>query len=422
MSVHDAVHRGDVPPPIDLAGHMRELGRALLPAVIIAALVGAGVFYLRSELTEKQYAASIVTEIEPVQTLVPGDAFIEQMRAPFIELATDRGVLDQVLSQVDAGGMDAAELASSVELSPGTSPALLTVTVTTRSPELAADLAEALVSTMATTSSANAIRDSQERTDEGQSAIDAQQSRVDALPVDDPSRPAALSELAELRTRQSELEATASGDRLVVLSNPEQSTTPVSPKPVSEALVAALAALIVAAELIVLLRGRFGRKPSRSWARRVSRKYGAHFDPATGDTMPPAVASRIAALERGDRPASRGARHAAPKGESVVLLLVGEGADFESTRGPGPTAGHHRATAEFGLSEQWWHYTDVGDVETVVVLVSKRGRDKKAATTALRRLNDFAIPVHLVLQNKNSTRRVEQTAQTIAPEGQRDAS
>ncbi|MEH6795486.1 MAG: hypothetical protein V7694_15260 [Rhodococcus sp. (in: high G+C Gram-positive bacteria)] len=421
MSVHDAVHRGDVPPPIDLAGHMRELGRALLPAVIIAALVGAGVFYLRSELTEKQYAASIVTEIEPVQTLVPGDAFIEQMRAPFIQLATDRVVLDQVLSQVDAG-MDAAELASSVELSPGTSPALLTVTVTTRSPELAADLAETLVSTMATTSSANAIRDSQERTDEGQSAIDAQQSRVDALPADDPSRPAALSELAELRTRQSELVATASGDRLVVLSNPEQSATPVSPKPVSEALVAALAALIVAAELIVLLRGRFGRKPSRSWARRVSRKYGAHFDPATGDTMPPAVASRIAALERGDRPASRGARHAAPKGESVVLLLVGEGADFESTRGPGPTAGHHRATAEFGLSEQWWHYTDVGDVETVVVLVSKRGRDKKAATTALRRLNDFDIPVHLVLQNKNSTRRVEQTAQTIAPEGQRDAS
>ena len=153
MSVHDAVHRGDVPPPIDLAGHMRELGRALLPAVIIAVLVGAGMFYLRSELTDKQYAASIVAEIEPAQTLVPGDAFIEQMRAPFIELATDRGVLDQVLEQVDAD-MDASQLASSVELSPGTSPALLTVTVTTRSPELAAELAEAMVSTMASTSSA----------------------------------------------------------------------------------------------------------------------------------------------------------------------------------------------------------------------------------------------------------------------------
>lgn len=421
MSVHDAVHRGDVPPPIDLAGHMRELGRALLPAVIIAALVGAGVFYLRSELTDKQYAASIVAEIEPVQALVPGDAFIEQMRAPFIELATDRGVLDQVLSQVDAG-MDAAELASSVELSPGTSPALLTVTVTTRSPELAADLAEAMVSTMASTASDNAIRDSQERTDEGQSAIDAKQAQVNALPADDPNRAASLSELAELRTRQSELEAAASGDRLVVLSNPEQSTTPVSPKPVSEALVAALAALIVAAELIVLLRGRLGRTPSRSWARRVSRKYGAHFDQAAGDTMPPVVASRIAAIERGDRPASRSARHAAPKGDSVILLLVGDGAVFESTRGQGPTTGHHEATAAFGLSEQWWQDTDVGDVETVVVLVSKRGRDKKAATAALRRLGDFAIPVHLVLQNKTSTRRAEQTSQTIAPEGQRNAS
>lgn len=117
MSVHDAVHRGDVPPPIDLAGHMRELGRALLPAVIVAVLVGAGVFYLRSELTDKQYAASVIAEIEPAQSLVPGDAFIEQMRAPFVELATDRSVLDQVLTQVDSG-LNAAELASSVELSP----------------------------------------------------------------------------------------------------------------------------------------------------------------------------------------------------------------------------------------------------------------------------------------------------------------
>ena len=420
MSVHDAVHRGDVPPPIDLAGHMRELGRALLPALIVALVVGAGVFYVRSELTDKQYAASIVAEVKPAQTLVPGDAFIEQMRAPFIELATDSGVLEQVLTEVDTD-MDASELASSVELSPGTSPALLTVTVTTRSPQLAADLAQAMVSAMARTSTANALRDSSARTDEGQSAIDAQQSQVDALPADDPSRPASLSELAELRTRQSELQATAGGDQLVVLSNPEQSSTPVSPKPVSEALVAALAALIVAAELIVLLRGRFGSKPSRSWARRVSRKYGAHFDPATGDAVPPAVASRIAALERGDRAASRGARHAVPKGDSVVLLLVGEGAAFESAHGEGQATGHRRATAEFGLSEQWWQYTDVGEVETVVVLVSKRGRDKKAATAALRRLDDFDIPVHLVLQNKNSSRRVEQTAQ-IAPEGHSHAS
>ncbi|AJW38362.1 Tyrosine-protein kinase wzc [Rhodococcus sp. B7740] len=421
MSVHDAVHRGDVPPPIDLAGHMRELGRAFLPALVIALLVGAGVFYLRSELTDEQYAASVVTEIEPAQTLVPGDAFIEQMRAPFMELATDRSVLDEVLAQVDSD-MDAAELASSVELSPGTSPALLIVTVTTRSPELAADLAEAMVSTMASTSTANAIRDSGDRTSDAQSAVDAQQARIDALAPDDPSRPAAVSELADLRARLSEVQATAGGDRLVVLSNPDQSTTPVSPKPVSEALVAALAALIVAAELIVLLRGRLGRKPSRSWARRVSRKYGAHFDPKSGDTVPPAVAARIAALERGDRTASRGARHAAPKGESVIVLLVGESAVSESDHDQGRTTEPRRATAEFGVSDQWWQHLDVGDVETVVVLVSKRGRDKKAATAALRLLDDFDIPVHLVLQSGRSTRRVERTAQTIAPEGQRHAS
>ncbi|CCQ15908.1 putative uncharacterized protein [Rhodococcus sp. AW25M09] len=213
---------------------------------------------------------------------------------------------------------------------------------------------------------------------------------------------------------------------MVVLSNPEQSTVPVSPKPLSEALVAALAAFIVAAELIVLLRGRISRKPSRSWARRASRKFGAHFDPATGDAVPPLVASRIAALERGDR-STTGARHAAPRGESVIVFLVGEGADSERSDdvrsdGGGATTRRRRATAEYGLSEDWWHYTDVGDVESVVIMVSTRGRDKKAATAALRRLDEFDIPVHLVLQSKNTDRRVEPTTQTTAMEERRDAS
>ncbi|RMB75327.1 hypothetical protein AYK61_00550 [Rhodococcus sp. SBT000017] len=106
----------------------------------------------------------------------------------------------------------------------------------------------------------------------------------------------------------------------------------------------------------------------------------------------------------------------------MIVLLVGEGAVSESTHDQNRTTEHRRATAEFGLSEQWWQHTEVGDVETVVVLVSRRGRDKKAATAALRRLDDFDIPVHLVLQTKDSTRRVEQTTQTIAPEGRSHAS
>lgn len=115
--VDDPVHRGDVPPPIDLAGHMRELGRAFLPALIIALIVGAGVFALREYGTEKQYAASVVTEIRATGEVIPGDAFIEQLRAPFIGLAADNDVLDQVLSQVDTG-WDAGELASTSS-SPG---------------------------------------------------------------------------------------------------------------------------------------------------------------------------------------------------------------------------------------------------------------------------------------------------------------
>lgn len=407
MHIENATHRSDVPPSIDLAGHMRELGRALLPAFVIALIVGAAVFYVRSELTDKEYSASVVTEVKPSQTLVAGDAFIEQMRGPFIELATDTDVLQQVLGQVDTD-LDASELASSLTLTPGTSPALLTFTVTADSPELALELAQSLVSTVAQASQANYARDTQGQVEQAQAAIAAEEAKVSGLAADDPTRTTAATELTNLQAQLSTLQSSG-GDQLVVLASPEQSTTPVAPKPLSEALVAALAALIVAAELIVLLRGRFGSRPNRSWARRAAKKNGARFDTGASDTLPPVLVARIDALQRESVDPAATARHSAPKRDSVIVVLVGDDAAYV----PPPTYAsadrpQRSAVVTMGLTDEWWRAVDVEDVDTVVVLLSTGGRDRKEAGRTLKRIAEFQRPAYLLLQPKSHKRQASQ--------------
>ncbi|MDQ1202645.1 hypothetical protein [Rhodococcus sp. SORGH_AS_0303] len=416
--VDDPVHRGDVPPPIDLAGHMRELGRAFLPALIIALIVGAGVFALREYGTEKQYAASVVTEIRATGEVIPGDAFIEQLRAPFIGLAADNDVLDQVLSQVDTG-WDAGELASHLELAPGTSPALLTFTVTADSPELALEVARTTVTTVSQASSANAARNAQGQLEQVQASIAAEEARNSQLIPGDPARSASDQSLADLRDQLTQLQSTGGGNQLVVLAVPEQSTAPVSPMPASEASVAGLVAFIVAAELIVLLRSRLGRRPRPAWARRVARKYQADFDPKVTTGLPPIVAATVAASDRGapssngngsngNGTRSAGARHAAHgRIEQNVLVLVGDDAVY-----PAPTSlstggqpRHPDALVGADLTSEWWTFVDVHDVETAVVLLSSGGRDRRAAEGVLKQLRTFGIHTHLVVQPSGRKRR-----------------
>ncbi|MBY6684433.1 hypothetical protein HQ305_04535 [Rhodococcus sp. BP-149] len=397
---------------------MRELGRAFLPALIIALIVGAGVFAFREYGTEKQYAASVVTEIRATGEVIPGDAFIEQLRAPFIGLAADNDVLDQVLSQVDTG-WDAGELASHLELAPGTSPALLTFTVTADSPELALEVARTTVTTVSQASSANAARNAQGQLEQVQASIAAEEARNSQLIPGDPARSASDQSLADLRDQLTQLQSTGGGNQLVVLAVPEQSTAPVSPMPASEASVAGLVAFIVAAELIVLLRSRLGRRPRPAWARRVARKYQADFDPKVTTGLPPIVAATVAASDRGASSSngngsngngtrSAGARHAAHgRIEQNVLVLVGDDAVY-----PAPTSlstggqpRHPDALVGADLTSEWWTFVDVHDVETAVVLLSSGGRDRRAAEGVLKQLRTFGIHTHLVVQPSGRKRR-----------------
>ncbi|OMC29725.1 hypothetical protein A5740_17275 [Mycobacterium sp. GA-1841] len=369
----------DVPPPVDLTGHLRDLSRALLPALLIAVLVGAAVFGLRTLLVPKEYAAVVIAEITPAQAPVPGDAFIEQMRAPFVGLAGDGDVLKQVLWEVDTG-WDTAELRKHVQLSPGESPALLVFTVTARSPELAGQLARTIVINVARKAAANHATTVARELEGLQAAIAAEQARIGALAPEDPNRARAEERLAQLQGNIGALQ-NSSSDQLTVLAVPEQDSAPVAPRPVAEGLVAGVATLLVAAELLVWLRGRFGARPNRVWARKAAQKHRAQFgfgDSGMSGLSPSAVAA-MARARQAHRPA---------------LILRGEA--VSSPLWNGPESGDGSTWREVSLTDQWWRTMPAGT--EAIVVVSTAGFDRKLADRTLTQLRDMATPTTLVLQ------------------------
>lgn len=378
--VDDPGHR-DVPPPIDLAGHIRDLGRVLLPAFVVGVLVAAAVFGLRSSLVDKEYSATVITQVTPSGEVVAGDAFVEQLRAPFMSLAEDDNVLKQVLTQVDTG-WDAATLRSHLTLSPGTSPALLAFTVSASSPQLAQQIARATVTTVAQAAFSNRARDVGRQVDELQATIAAEQTRNATLAARSSARALSDARISELQTQLSTLQS-GSANTLGVLSSPEPSSSPIAPKPLPESLVAGLVAFILAAELFVLLRSRVGRRPNRMWARRVAHKNGARLTVDDGvHTVPPLLISTLAQRHRRGR---------------AALVLLGSGTSF-----PAPVTESGPQIIRAPLASEWWADADLSDLVLAVVVVSTKSSDRALAEQGLQQLKDLGGPRHLLLQKPRS--------------------
>ncbi|MGZ8176739.1 hypothetical protein ACXVUM_02315 [Williamsia sp. SKLECPSW1] len=384
MTVDAATTHRDAPPPIDLAGHFRDLARMLLPALLIGALIGAAVFAYLSTQVSKQYSASVVTQITTQSEVVAGDAFVEQLRAPFEELASDDGVLAQVLTQVDTG-WSTATLRSHVTLTPGTAPSLLTFTATADDPRTAQQVARAMVAAVAQANEANAARDVSRRVDQIDASIAFEQARNGRLAPNSDARTQSDARLSELRAQRDQI-AGGGGNQLTVLSVPEASSSPVSPKPLSTALVAGVVGVIVAAELLVLARGRLGRRNNRIWARRIAHRYGARLLVVGTE---PFDASKLLYGELA---------HRHRRGRSAVILTGGsaETVDVVVPAGAAEDGGHR---VEHGaVADEWWRDVDLGDLVAAVVVVTARGRDRTATEDALAQLADLGAARHLVLQ------------------------
>ncbi len=388
-SSFDAAGRRDAPPSVDLFGHFRDLIRVAVPAILIGIIVGASVFALRTALVPKEYSATVVTEITPAGTIIPGDAFVEQLRAPFVALSTDENVLQQVLTQVDTG-WTTGELSSHVTTTPGTAPTLLDFTATAPTSQQAEDVARAMVTAISAASLSTHARDITRQIDQLRAQVTAERVRNRALPDRSDAKVESDATLADLDSQLTRLQ-NSSTDTLTILAAPSASEVPVSPKPAQEGAVAGIAATIIAAELLVLFRGRVGRKPNPIWARRAAHRYGAQLtygrrgEPALPSTLLPAFAQRHRRAQ-------------------IALILTGEHVDADRLVGdlvpPADDAatGHHLRVAQHPLTDAWWQRVDPGDLALAVVVVSSSGRDRKAADQALSQLATIGSTRHLIVQ------------------------
>lgn len=388
-SSFDAAGRRDAPPTIDLFGHFRDLVRVAVPAILIGIIVGASVFALRTALVAEEYSATVVAEITPAGTIIPGDAFVEQLRAPFVALSTDENVLQQVLTQVDTG-WTTDELSSHVTTAPGTAPTLMDFTATAPTSEQAEDVARAMVTAISAASLSTHARDITRQIDQLRAQVTAERVRNRALPDRSDAKVESDATLADLDSQLTRLQ-NSSSDTLTILAAPSASEVPVTPKPAQEGAVAGIAATIIAAELLVLFRGRVGRRPNPIWARRAAHRsgaqltYGQRGEPALPSTLLPAFAQRHRRAE-------------------VALILAGEHVDAGRLIGelvpPADDAatGHRLRVAQHPLTDAWWQSVDPGDLALAVVVVSSSGRDRKAADQALSQLAAIGSTRHLIVQ------------------------
>ena len=370
------------PPTVDLVAHGREVLRAAIPALLIAIVVAAVVFGLRTASATKQYEATVVAQIDVVNPAIPGDAYTEQFRAPYDALVRDNNVLTSVLGQVDTG-WDAQTLAAHTELSPGVSPTIFDIVVQASSPEVADTLARTMVVALDQAAATQQARQIRQQSDEIQATIATLQQERDALPQGDTNRAVIDAELNAMQSEVAKLDLGGT-NRLSILSEPDASATQVSPRPAAEAAVAGVVSFLVAAELIVFLRGRAGSRTSKAWGRRIARKYHGGFaiaGPSTNTGLPAQTELRLNHLASGG---------------GDILVLTGNGVEVDPSQALPPSPGSGVRT--LALEGRWWQQIRLADVIAALVVVTDHSKDRHQAEVAVRELSELTIPTEVVVQ------------------------
>ncbi|PJK22906.1 hypothetical protein [Mycolicibacterium goodii] len=361
----------------------------MLPALMFAVLVGAAVGGYRSAFAPEEYSATVIAEITPARPVLPGDAFVEQLRGPFMSLAQDSAVLDHVLGQVDTA-WDERTLQQHISLAAGPSPAVMTITASADSPDRARQLAHAMLEALSQAATDAHDREIADEVKKLQDALTAEETANQTMWEGDPAKSTSDKRILDLRARLALVHA-ESPDRIAALSTPAEVPTLVSPRPALEGILAGVLAFVVAAESIVLWRSRLGKRPNLTWAQRVARKYGARLDTGeSGTSALPAIPA--AALTRCARDGHR------------ALVLLGQNTDLHSEPFPDDLGEGGRAVVQAPLADEWWHAVDVWEFDVALVVISADSSDRSPAEHALRQLDQLGIPLHLILQSPSRRR------------------
>ncbi|MFD3811697.1 hypothetical protein [Rhodococcus sp. NPDC058639] len=399
-NIRDAELRRElgVPPAVDLLGHARELARVALPAAVAAAVVALAVFFVRDS-GPGVYESTVVVEIRSSAAVSGSDASLGQLIAPYVALSEDSRVVAAIAAEV---GEDPAALSGNIWVDYGTSPTLLTVTARDGSQEEADRLAQVVVAALDQTQSTRNRTALESRIADLDGIVAGLRAELAAGADDsvDGSPDPVLQ--AELDSRLDQLRAVRSGagaEHLQVLAAPAGSGTKVSPKPKAEAAVAFLLTLIVVAELLVVLNGRFGRTVTPAWARRTSRRYRTALQVDTSGS-PRLPLDTVVMLHR-----------RASLGEAI-LVLDGAGVEVEPDVFGDAAA---ERIIRCGLTEQWWKQLGQEKVGLALIVVTTGSEDRATVENSLRALAEIEVPTRLVVLSADKPPAPEKDEPVAAP-------
>jgi succinoglycan biosynthesis transport protein ExoP len=239
---------------MDLVEHFRVIGRNWWRILLVSALVG-GAVYAWSARKAKVYQASTLLSVSAGRADIGTSATKDEttfLATTYAQLATAKPVLNTAAH--DSGlGISETTAESRVSASESGGVGFVTIDATGPSVQDATKLANATAKSLI--AQVNHDEDLAVQQDLGNvnRQIQSLQAQLSALPADSPQRAALETQYTALLTA-SVTRQTQPRNRIDAVSSASGSTTPISPKPVPNALLAFLVALVVTAELTVALR------------------------------------------------------------------------------------------------------------------------------------------------------------------------
>lgn len=381
-----------VPPTLDLAQHARDLRSVALPALLVALLVAAGVFTLRTA-AEPQYEASVLARVDTAavgeaQDITDGGTALQ---ASYAETLADTEVLASIIDQSGVG-WTTEQAQSRIAVTDGPASGLLQVTARGATGQQAAVVAAATVPALASAVRQRRLQDAAQAAVDLRTEAAAINSQLVDLAENDPARPALEVDYQAALNRIAQVESTGLVN-LAALSDPSVPDTPVSPYPLRDALLALLVTLILVAELGVLVRGRLGRGVGPAAARRIAQRNRAGVQQAAPAGTPTASTIRTELLATRHLDAGRD-----------VLLLRGPGVPPGAALGldelrPGATAEGDEGgrVVELAADGPWWRSAELAQVGLAILVLARRSPTGPLADRTLRALSDAGVPAVLAL-------------------------
>jgi len=270
------------------------------------------------------------------------------------------------------------------------------------SAEQASAVAKQAVLTLDSAARTRARESASAETTQLQADSSALNDQLQSLSVRDPKRAALQAQFQVAQDQLSQIRGSAQA-RLAALSDPLTSSAPVSPQPLREAALALLVALIVTAELLVALRGRWGSAVSPTWARRTARKHGADFVDCThGARGPGTVRVETVVLAR------------LRSGANVLVLRSGATVDpavsalAQAARSEVDAGGQ---LVELSADDPWWRSAALEHAALAVVVAHRGAPERRSAKEQLAALALAGVPALLTLIEPASAADVERAVE-----------